>query len=462
MKKLGSVLIALAFVAGGCSLGGGGGDERTILVDYSHDEFASSLFQNFPGDIEATPGMTLVFKQTWTGEPHTVTGGTRVNEMMSKGKPWIDFFTSFEGLMGAGVELPDPENPKGSASDLFEAIDRAAPKHKKLVDQLYSSYDTLLKEGIPLVDRKDPGDATFKSLVKTVDKHSNDFFENIGLPWAFGENGPTQNAGQPCYLTKGLPPKKENKACAKRDQRQPEFDGKASYYNSGTIQYEGPQGNTYRVKLADDIKPGNYFFYCAVHGVEQSTEVQVSPPGTSVPSQEDVNRRARVEIAEYTKPMLKVFRGAQDGKIDVDGKTLEGPFAGVNVPVHSTLNEMIPKTFKTKVGEKVTWKIMGSDHSISFDVPRYFPIIRFAKNGHVSLNPKLDKPAGGSPKIPDQEGEGIQTVDGGTYDGSGFFSSGLFGAEPYAEYSLRFSKPGTYKYACLLHPPMVGTVTVTR
>ena len=30
----------------------------------------------------------------------------------------------------------------------------------------------------------------------------------------------------------------------------------------------------------------------------------------------------------------------------------------------------------------------------------------------------------------------------------------------YAQYTLRFSKPGTYKYACLVHPAMVGTITI--
>jgi plastocyanin len=257
-----------------------------------------------------------------------------------------------------------------------------------------------------------------------------------------------------------VPPKKEDDACAKGDQRQPTFDGKASFYSSGIIPYEGPQGNTYRVKLANDIKPGNYFFYCAVHGPQQSTEVRVRPRGAKVPSQEDVNREARTEIEDFARPMLKVFRDAQDDKIDLDGETIEGPFAGLNVPVHGILNAMTPSTIRTKVGEKVTWKMMGADHTISFDVPRYFPVMRFAKDGRISLNPKLDTPAGGSPKLP-KDWEGILKIDGGTYDGSGFFSSGLMSSEPYAEYSLRFSKPGTYKYACLLHPPMVGTVTVT-
>jgi len=34
-------------------------------------------------------------------------------------------------------------------------------------------------------------------------------------------------------------------------------------------------------------------------------------------------------------------------------------------------------------------------------------------------------------------------------------------SDAYVKYTLRFSTPGTYRYACLIHPPMVGTVTVT-
>jgi hypothetical protein len=56
-------------------------------------------------------------------------------------------------------------------------------------------------------------------------------------------------------------------------------------------------------------------------------------------------------------------------------------------------------------------------------------------------------------------------VDGGTWDGAGFRSSGfpicLGGDCPPARFSLTFTKPGTYRYACLLHPAMIGTVVVT-
>jgi len=51
-------------------------------------------------------------------------------------------------------------------------------------------------------------------------------------------------------------------------------------------------------------------------------------------------------------------------------------------------------------------------------------------------------------------------IDGGTWDGTGYFSSGLFGGEGNSHYSVRISKPGKYQYACLVHPAMVGTLVV--
>lgn len=458
MKRFSVALAALGLVATSCI--GGGSQERIVLVDYNHDEFSSIMVDYFPGEVTVAAGDTLVFKQTWTGEPHTVTGGTLVDKMMSKAQPWTDFFEAFEHIAVQEDDFPNPENPSGTARELFEAVAKA--KDARSRRQLLESWDALVKSGVPIPDRHDLGDMSFADLVNVVDEESNKFFDDTGVVLAWSDDDDvTQNGGQPCFLNKGQPPRDENKACPKSKQRQPLFDGKASYYNSGIIPYEGPQGNTFRVRLSPDIEPGSYFFFCAVHGPSQSTEVKVRPQGSEIPSQETVSRAARKEIAEFAEPMRKVFRDARDGKLEIDGETLRAPFAGLSPPVFGAIDEFLPKTIRTKVGEKVSWKLMGWPHSISFDVPEYFPVMRFAKDGKVSLNPKLEQQFGGSPKVPEPKEDEILRVDGGTYDGSGFFSSGLISAEPYAEYSLRFSKPGTYKYACLLHPPMVGTVVVT-
>ena len=88
-----------------------------------------------------------------------------------------------------------------------------------------------------------------------------------------------------------------------------------------------------------------------------------------------------------------------------------------------------------------------------------------AANGTVSFNrkaiepansPKPPEPAQGSPNGPPPP----VTFDGGTWDGTGFHSSGSANALGDFFYKLTFTKAGTYKYECLIHPDMLGTVKV--
>jgi plastocyanin len=327
--------------------------------------------------------------------------------------------------------------------------------------QFLDSYEQLVKQGAPLPDRSKTSGVAFAKVVKDIDKPTSKLFDE--LPFAFNEEAHAyrQGVAQACFLEDGKPPDKPAIPCQKSSRVQPVFDGSHSFYSSGIIPYQGARGNTFAVKLSPHIKPGNYFFYCAIHGPSMRTELTVNAKGTKVPSQAEVNNEAEDEIRAVAQPLVERFRDARDGKIEIKGRIVEGPFAGLFTGEENSINEFIPKTVRTKVGEKVTWKISGADHSISFGVPKYFPIIRFAKDGTVSDNPLLKTPAGGSPKVPEGKQGEVLHVDGGTYSGTGFFSSSVFGGEPYAEYSLRFAKPGTYRLACLIHPPMVGTVVVT-
>ena len=268
MKRSLFALLAVALTATSCA---SGGSERSVFVDYSHDEFASFMIANFPKEVTVTPGDTVVFKQIWTGEPHTVTGGTMVDTMMKEAEHWIPFFESFEALLASGVELPDPEAPEGAWKDALKAVEdsKEDPNRTKFLD----AYDAIVEGGSKLPPRNKPGDISAADAVGIVDKESEAFLEESGLPWALDENDKgsfvTQNAGQKCFLNRGAPPKKATTPCKAADQEQEPFDGTQTYYNSGIIPYEGPQGNTFRVELDGDIDPGSYYFYCAVHGPSQ-------------------------------------------------------------------------------------------------------------------------------------------------------------------------------------------------
>jgi plastocyanin len=401
-----AVASGLAFVVlTTACVGGTGPGTRQISVDYSYDEFASFFIANFPSQVTVRQGDQLVFQQTWTGEPHTVTGGRLADEVGELIRPFL-------ADRDAGREVPD--EPPDELDDAMNAVG-----------------------------------------------------------WAFGdeEGELNQTLAQPCYVD-DEDDRKDGRPC--RARKQPEFDGTQLLYSSGVIPYDGPQGNEFRVRLADDIDPGRYFFYCAVHGPFQRTDVEVKPRGSVVPSADATRRSARRAIERMARPLLDLYRDATDrGRVTLrdpasgERARISGNFAGLVSPEQqeAAANEFIPKQIRVRAGEKITWNVLGK-HTITFGVPEYLPIITFARDGTVRLNPKVEEPAGGAPTMLERERESDDpepvVFDAGTYDGEGFWSSGTAGAEPWLEYSMRISEPGTYRYACLIHPPMVGTVVVTR
>jgi plastocyanin len=473
-RAVASVVVLLA-ASGLSACGGGDGDgptTRQVRVDYSSDEYGSFALFNFPAKVTVRQGDTLEFKQTWTGEPHTVTGGTAVTKLVSDGVMWFDFFDAYGALQETG-EVPNPDDPgTATAGDLAKGV--AGAKDPAARKQFTATYEALRSAGVGLPALDPSSTQPFSELVDVVEKASDEFFS--GLPSAFGDDDSlAQNVSQPCFLSTGQPPEDPKTPCADRDQQQPAFNGRQTYYSSGVIPYAGPRGNTFRMQVAPDAEPGTYLFYCAVHGPQQRTEVDIVRSGTAIPSQSEVNRQIRKETKEITSSLDEIHASAEkDGKVTLPGsdEPIEGPFAGLPGADHTAINAFLPRNLTVKAGEPITWKMMGSGHTISFNVPRYFPIMEFLEDGTVRLNPKLQPAAGGAVEYepPDDEGggggggsgsEGPPAHDGGTFDGKGFWSSGLIGSEPYLEYTMRISKPGTYAYACLLHPPMVGRIKVT-
>ncbi len=418
MKRL--VLLTCLLLSSVGLAGCGGGPEdasgaviRQVLVDYRHDEVETSLLDYFPKKVTVRPGDTVEFKQVWTGEPHSVTLGTMVSTVLDPLLP------IFDEVAKAGV-FPD-EDPKE-----FEAFDI--------------------------------------------------------LPFAIdeGEGGvvTAQNAAQPCFLAEAdVWPGDKETPCPQR--KQPAFTGRDAVYSSGLIPYEGIGGNSFKVPIATDAEPGTYSYFCNVHGPLQYGQVTVVADGTDIPSKSEVAKAARVEAERATKVMVANFKAASAGRpvvggemeqkeIVTKGKRLIGipsPFFHEGSLVHGIVNEFIPKTSTVKTGEKVTWTFSGG-HTLSFNVPKYFPVFTVAKDGRTEFNPKATV-AAGWPGPPEQEDEGEGgaaepepvRVDAGTWDGSGFRSTGLDYPEG-AEFTVTFTKSGTYPFACLIHPAMVGTLVV--
>ena len=387
MRRLIVLLVIAVLGLPACGGSNADGSTRTVLTDFDYDEVALSYMAFFPVKVPVHPGDTIDFKQAWTGEPHTVTLGTKLDAFGNAIKPYL-----------TGVKpAPEDEPP-----ELVEAD-------------------------------------------KTV-------------PQFFADDDISQTLAQPCYLTTGELP--EGKPCPKVEQ--PEFTGKEVLYNSGFIPYEGNNGNHFKIKLADDIAPGDYFFTCLIHFGPMGGYLQVKPKTEEIASS-DITSAARKELDKGNKSSAKAHKESLKAK--PEGADIQvGGFSAADGFPFAFINEFYPKKFTAKVGQKVTWAM--DYHTVSFNVPKYGPQIEIKKDGTVQFNPKAYDPQGG-PGFPKQEGpppegEGEDTppvtVDVGNYDGSKFLSSGV--PDGSMLYSITFTKAGTYQYACLIHPRMIGTLVV--
>lgn len=402
---VGLAAIALMALIGACAEGSE--EPITVRVDYEHDEFATQFIRYFPETIQVHPGDTVIFRQDWTGEAHTVTLGTKVNEALSITKPLFEEW-------GA---VPEDQIPP----EVFEAYFEAECS----LPVLFGCDD-----GPPEAAEQEGGS-------------TGEIDQAIAQP-CLVEEGPIPDDGQPCP-----------------NQELGLFDGTEVFFNSGFIGLETGGENTFELRLSESIEPGEYDFFCAVHGSFHSGTMEVVPPDQPIPSPAEVNVQTREELNEVVEPFRQAYDSAQEGKFVFGGEAFTGNFSGlVDEQVQGLLNEFIPETIEAEVGEPVTWLMFGP-HTISFDVPEYFPIYEQLEDGTVRANEDIFLAAGGAPEVEEMESSDPIVIDGGTWDGSGFWSSGVLWSEAYVEYTLRFSTPGTYRYACLIHPPMVGTVTVT-
>jgi plastocyanin len=262
-----------------------------------------------------------------------------------------------------------------------------------------------------------------------------------------------QAAAQACFLDSGDPPRVD--PCQKRPQ--PDFNGRQSWYNSGYIEAE----NTFDVKLADDIDPGTYNFVCSVHWLlGMRGKLTVVDENASRPGAAAVERRGRQELQQA----VQAFKPALD---QAASATPDKAVAGALSQNVMTGNGLVfgPREISIPTGGEVSWNVFAF-HTISINPPPdAFNVLVKAADGTVRPNTKLDDPSK-APRAPVlfPPGPNVRptTFDAGSYDGTGFFNSGLLVSVPPAllTYKLRFTNPGTYELRCLIHPDMRGQVKV--
>lgn len=265
-------------------------------------------------------------------------------------------------------------------------------------------------------------------------------------------------AGQPCFLDRSDPPK--SGPCQKDQQRQPEFNGSHVFFNSGIV----PDRAVFAVHLADSLKPGVYNYMCLFHGPSMVGHVAVVDRSEAVPTPAEVKAAGAAELAKLVDGLKPTVDGTAS---KLPPGVVMSSTADPKLP-QALATEFLPKTVNVPVGGTVTWQILLT-HTISFNSPPDATDLVFkAVDGTFHLNLKSILPAN-SPQapLPDLSGPtgppaAMADIDGGSWDGKGFKSSGLIfmGLQGPSTYKLTFRQPGTYTYKCLIHTDMEGTVKV--
>jgi plastocyanin len=261
-----------------------------------------------------------------------------------------------------------------------------------------------------------------------------------------GPGDANQVAANPCYIASGDPPADAATACSATAQ--PAFDGTQSFYNSGWLAPDAP----FTVTLSPDLKPGTYHYFCLLHRAGMVGTLTVVDPSTDVKSPGDATAEGETQIADDVAklaPAVQAANAAPTAQAGVFSQDVQEAFSST----------FTPDPISIPVGGSVTWLNMGP-HTVSFNAPQSATSFRVeAADGTVHLNAAAGAPSGGPGAPPPPP----TLVDAGTWDGTGFLSSGImvsFPPPPLYQYKVTFSKAGTYKYVCLVHTDMQGTVKV--
>ena len=156
-----------------------------------------------------------------------------------------------------------------------------------------------------------------------------------------------------------------------------------------------------------------------------------------------------VGLASMAAPSVALARSAQD----TTPQTYTVMVGAEKVSRGISLMAFFPATLRIHVGDTVVWKQNSFEiHTVTFLAGAPMPeLIIPAPAGQPSplmLNPQVAFPAGPAD---------------GMYDGSTYANSGVMSLDPGQpqQFSLTFTKEGTYAYICIIHGEMMsGTIEV--
>jgi plastocyanin len=305
-----------------------------------------------------------------------------------------------------------------------------------------------LVNSVPLeVQQSDgPPPAEYEETFARVDE----IFSSLPAMLPEGPGDANQISVNPCFITTGEIPTDATQPC---EVQEPEpFTGTETFYNSGFL----PDGATFEMQLADDLAPGTYIGMCILHFTEMTSTIEVVADDVDIPDAAAVAEEGQQQLDEFSSALATAVT---DAEAAATPGTVQAGIGSEEQPA-ALGTEFVPGDVAVAAGGAVTWNLAGP-HTVSFNAPESARVLMTTDpDGHFHLSEEAVAPAGYEPPPPPEgESEGPPpTVDGGTFDGTGFLSSGILFDQPF---TVVFSTAGTYEYACLIHPEMEGTVTVS-
>ncbi|HSH58823.1 MAG TPA: hypothetical protein VK988_04110 [Acidimicrobiales bacterium] len=277
-------------------------------------------------------------------------------------------------------------------------------------------------------------------------------FERIPSMLPEGPGDANQVSVNPCFVASGDLPDDPTQQCEVTEPAP--FTGTETFYNSGFL----PDGETFELQLADDIAPGSYVGFCTLHFTEMISEVVVVPEDQKIPSSQEVALLGQQQLDVLVEQLAVAAEPPENAEA---GEVAAG--AGSEEVRNALVVEFLPTEIDVAAGAPVAWTFVGP-HTISFNAPEEARVLLgIGDDGGYHLNEQALAPAGfDAPPPPEGAEEGGEpppaAVDAGTWDGTGFFSSGITFD---GVFTASFSEAGTYEYVCLVHPEMEGTVRVS-
>jgi plastocyanin len=230
------------------------------------------------------------------------------------------------------------------------------------------------------------------------------------------------------------------------------YDG-TGIESSGLPLGDGPPP-PYKVTFS---KAGTYSYLCSVHP-HMKGKVKVVPAAEQIPSQAQVDTAAKKQLADAMK------RGNKNLKTKVTGMKV---YAGHDDKTSGvSFFAFFPEKKTIKVGQRLRLAMSPGSrevHSFTFGPEDYLK-----ERASVFFTPVM------GPNGP--EGFKLDSIDSYPSDpkfnkaitptshGNGFVNSGTLDTDPKTKpkdhVDLKFGKPGTYEFICVVHPDMHGKIVV--